>query len=70
MGVSGLSFEWHTMEEAAVQARTQRLAPQAAAICGDVGCVGDATSGATPRGSCTALCHSIILEPTHVFATS
>ena len=58
------------MEETAVQARAQRLSSQAAAICGDVGGVGDATFGAAPCGSCTALCHSIILEPTHVFASS
>ena len=58
------------MEETAVQTRTQRLSSQAAAICGDVGGAGYATSGATPRGSCTALCHGVDFEPKHVFATS
>ena len=58
------------MEETAVQTRTQRLTSQATAICGDVGCAGDATFGATPCGSCTAPSHGADFEPTHVFASS
>ena len=58
------------MEETAIQAGTQRLTSQATSICGDVGGAGYATSGATPSASCTALCHSVDFEPTHVLATS
>ena len=58
------------MEETAIQAGAQRLTSQATAICGDVGRAGDATFGATPCGSCTAICHSTILELKHVLASS
>ena len=57
------------MEETAVQTTTQWLTSQAAAICGDVGRAGYATSSATPCGSCTTLCHGADFEPTHVFAS-